>query len=248
MSTYKYSIGNIYENKNNDKFEVIENISSNRRKIKFLDAYGYEKIIDISQINRGNIKNPYYKNIYGVGVSGIRYKKNRTIYNKWLNILTRCYNVNFYEKNKSYSNCKVSDEWLLFDNFLDWFNITFPFELSKNIKFEIDKDLLQNNSENKVYSKETCIWLPKSVNVFLSSLKKVKGYFIKGNRFIVECTDFETGKHYHVKTFKLNEEKEALNCYLFEKNKQIDKVKEFLKSLKYIDNSIIEKIKCDIYV
>lgn len=52
----------------------------------------------------------------------------------------------------------VCDEWLIFSNFEKWFDKYWK------VGYQVDKDLLGD----KVYSPETCVMLPKRLNVLLA--------------------------------------------------------------------------------
>ena len=75
----------------------------------------------------------------------------------WRAMLQRCYCEKFLEKHPTYQGCYVCEEWLTFSNFLKWFETNY-----KN-GYELDKDLLSSKG-NKVYSPETCCFLPHELN------------------------------------------------------------------------------------
>ncbi len=85
-------------------------------------------------------------------------------YTAWCNMLRRCYS----DKQTSYTHCTVSDEWLYYPNFKDWFDNNY------RRGCEIDKDLVQKG--NTIYSKELCIMIPKVLNRYLSGYHNSKGY------------------------------------------------------------------------
>ena len=68
------------------------------------------------------------------------------------------------KSNPTYQGCYVCSEWLVFSNFEKWFK--------ENYKdgYELDKDLL-SGKENKVYSPETCCFLPPRINKLLLTNK-----------------------------------------------------------------------------
>lgn len=99
----------------------------------------------------------------------------------WEGIIRRCYGTKeYYDKNKAYENATTSEEWKRFDLFYktikeipyyDWwkkFKNENPYD--KNI-FELDKDILSKH--NKIYSKETCIFIPKFINSGYTSWAKI---------------------------------------------------------------------------
>lgn len=79
-------------------------------------------------------------------------------YDRWYGVLSRCYSKRSEKVSPTYKDCYVCDEWLYFSNFKAWM------EKHDWEGKDLDKDLLIEG--NKVYSPETCIFVPKSVNRF----------------------------------------------------------------------------------
>lgn len=189
-----YELGKSFINNDGCEFIIIEKIDSIHRRIKFLDKYGYESIVTKPNILKGRIKNPYTINVYSVGYIGefppIKNPKNgKVLYELWRGMLRRCYYMVDYNKNSSYKNTTVCEEWLNFSNFHKW-AIDNYFEGSV-----LDKDTFQLNLENKIYSPETCIFLPKKVNGFMQNKFKVKNpYFRDGKKYEVRGIEFLSGK------------------------------------------------------
>ena len=76
----------------------------------------------------------------------------------WNGMLTRCYNKEYIKRNKQARGSKVSKEWLLYRNFDTWYNQNY-------IKgFKLDKDIKAKVQNNKLYSKETCKFIPLTCN------------------------------------------------------------------------------------
>lgn len=117
------------------------------------------------------------KLVHGVGVNDANYpvvnysstnkitgKPTQTIcifYNTWKAMLERCYSESLKRRRPSYIGCTVCEEWLLFSNFKVWMETQ---DWKGN---QLDKDLLIEH--NKVYSPETCLFLSREVNSFLTS-------------------------------------------------------------------------------
>lgn len=122
----------------------------------------------------GEIKNPYDKLIYGVACLGIPRRPYDThMYNIWYNMLTRCYNPN-YEHYQYYGGAGVTvcERWRTFEYFLeDAYNLPNG-EHAFEEGWQLDKDTLQNNFPIKVYSPETCIWIPAYTNVAINTLTR----------------------------------------------------------------------------
>lgn len=113
------------------------------------------------------------KLVYGVGVNDYegRVKINGKMiksYNTWKNMLERCYDDKLLKKYPTYTDCTVCEEWLYFSNFKKWFDEHYRWDLDeKGLRPCLDKDLLVKG--NKIYSPDTCIFLPNSVNSFLAN-------------------------------------------------------------------------------
>lgn len=93
-------------------------------------------------------------------------------YNLWMKMLQRCYSKQAQEKlrNKSYIACKVSENFKSYSYFYDWCNSQVGFGIPN---FELDKDLLVKN--NKLYSEDTCIFIPSEINKILTKRKADRG-------------------------------------------------------------------------
>jgi hypothetical protein len=96
-------------------------------------------------------------------------------YIKWKDMIRRCYSSVLHAKRPTYISCSVSDEWLTFSNFKNWM-IKQDWEDK-----HLDKDLLI--PENKLYSKETCLFVTSEVNGFLHENKKTRGKLPLGVSF-----------------------------------------------------------------
>lgn len=110
------------------------------------------------------MSNPNRNLVYGVGIND--YKGNISIhgvhiksYKAWVRVLERCYDIKYKTKNPSYNDVVICDEWIKFSNFKEWFD--------KNYVdgYEIDKDIPVQG--NKVYSPDTCCFVPRRINTLL---------------------------------------------------------------------------------
>lgn len=109
--------------------------------------------------------------VIGVGINDADYDTcvNGSVcpyYRKWADLLRRCYSKRFLEKRSSYKGCTVCKEWHTFSNFKRWM------EKQDWEGKVLDKDLL--SGDDKIYSPDTCVFLPSKINNFLSepSLEK----------------------------------------------------------------------------
>lgn len=110
------------------------------------------------------------KKVRGVGImdsnSSVNNKKTEA-YNKWIDMLGRCYSERVHTRRPNYSKCTVCDEWLTFSVFEEWFN--------KNniVGHHLDKDILVEG--NTVYSPTTCCFVPRYINNLFSTRERSKG-------------------------------------------------------------------------
>lgn len=195
------NVGDKYTSNSGD-LAVVVSVGSNRKcTIKYLDSFGYEQELRTDNLVRGKFKNPYKPVVYGFGYIGVgiyrtSYKGSRkkTLeYQAWKDMLKRCYSKKFLEKNKSYLGCSVSEEWLNFQVFAEWYT------KQKNYGkgYHLDKDLLIKG--NKVYSKESCSLLPVEVNTAIS----VRADYVE--RGLPECVQRTPSGRYVVRVRSLEE-------------------------------------------
>jgi hypothetical protein len=90
-------------------------------------------------------------------------------YLKWHDMINRCYNAKFHERQPQYKGCTVCEEWLNYSNFKVWYD--------KNkiagTSLDLDKDILFKG--NKVYSPETVAFVPHAINTLFLNCKKNRG-------------------------------------------------------------------------
>ena len=93
----------------------------------------------------------------------------REIKNRYANMRNRCYSRAYQEKRQWYRGCTVCDEWMDPEHGLDrfgaWCNANY-YIIEGEGTMEIDKDILVKG--NKVYSPETCLFVPKRINCMFS--------------------------------------------------------------------------------
>ena len=97
-------------------------------------------------------------------------------YNLWSNIKARCYNKK-HTSFRSYGakGTTVCDRWLdSFEYFLEDIQKIDGFNYEKfcNGELQMDKDLKQENIDNKIYSLSTCTFLTQEENIKLQDLGK----------------------------------------------------------------------------
>lgn len=117
---------------------------------------------------------------YGVGFnSKIKHKvsvngKMTKSYNTWHCMMQRSYDPKYHLKRPTYIDCVVDDRWHDFQDFADWYESHNYSELG----FALDKDILVPN--NKIYSPETCCFLPQEINKLLNDRRNARGLYPQG--------------------------------------------------------------------
>ena len=157
-----------------------------------------------SQLKDGTISNPLYPSVYGVGFMGVgkySYKDKRAV-NLWRRMLNRVFNSIYHDSRPSYKDVTVCEEWLNFQNFAEWCYSQkfFNAKDDKGKPYQLDKDILYKG--NKIYSPETCCFVPQYINTVLNSCGKARGeypigvaYFKKVDKFISGFFIKGTRKH-----------------------------------------------------
>lgn len=155
---------------------VIEYVSYVEVYVKFED--GNIVKTRVQSLGKGHCRNLNSKLVLGVGINDMlgaektkEFIKQRQM---WFGILQRCFSIKLLERRPTYKNCKVSESWLWLSNFIKDIKSIENYEKSLNEGWQLDKDLLSN--EGKLYSKDTCCFIPRSLNLVLSSYpKKLNG-------------------------------------------------------------------------
>lgn len=93
-------------------------------------------------------------------------------YIKWVGMLSRCYSSKTHEKQPTYIDCTVCDEWHSFMAFRSWM-IKQAWEGKC-----LDKDIIIPG--NKIYSPETCCFVSNEVNAILQTNMSKRGDYPQG--------------------------------------------------------------------
>jgi len=130
------------------------------------------------------------------------------IYRKWKDMISRSYSSKMHKNNPTYEDCSVCDEWLTFSNFLSWY------EANHVDGFDLDKDLKVKG--NKIYSPDTCLFVPQEVNRLFADKPSL-------NRSL------PTGVSFHKGTGKYRARISSSHIGLFENQK--DAVKAYAQAM-----------------
>lgn len=126
----------------------------------------WEKEASYVSAKEGSVKYPFHPSVYSVGYIGVgtySYTLDTKAHITWNNMLRRCYSLRYQELHPTYKGVTVCKEWHNFQSFADWFTDNY------RDGWHLDKDLL--SGDVKVYSPETCVFIPQALNKFLTNIK-----------------------------------------------------------------------------
>lgn len=170
-------VGDVFPTTKGGNATVIEIHSYRLVTVKFNNT-GYTAKVDCCSLRRGDCKDPYAPSVYGVGYIGekgegstINGKVNRS-YSLWRSMLKRCYSSKY---NPSYHDCTVAPEWFNFQTFAQDIKNLEGYQnwLNPESRFQIDKDI--KIPGNRVYSKDTCKFVPQIDNIHEAAFRRLPG-------------------------------------------------------------------------
>lgn len=163
-------------------------------------------------LRTGTVKNPNVPSVLGIGYLGVGEHlasvdgRNTRLYQKWINMLTRCYCEKQRHKNKTYEQCTVAEEWFSFQNFAEWASKQAGCDQPG---WQLDKDILVLG--NKIYSPETCCFVPSQINNLFTHIKSEGNVFTgvsfakDRKKYRVYCND-GFGTNHRLGSFNTKEE------------------------------------------
>jgi len=166
--------------------------------------------------------------VCGIGINDANYTvkpiiNGKTIccpyYSRWKEMLVRAYSDKLHQRQPTYKDTIVCNEWLSFMNFREWM-IKQKWE-----GLELDKDIIKPN--NKVYSPNHCCFVTKQLNTLLIDCGSSRGDCELGVTFDKERNKFMSSISIHGKRKFLgrySSEIDAHQAYLIAK---IDYIKTF---------------------
>lgn len=170
----KNRIGEENYNTNGTLMKIIEYNGWKDVVVEFQDDYKYQTRVIYTNFKNGQVKNLYDKEIFGIGFIGkgiYNHQKDKKAYNVWRSMLQRCYDPYYINQFPTYKDCIVIEGWHNFQNFAKWFYDNY-YEIS-NEKMCLDKDILYKG--NKIYSPNTCCFVPNKINMLFVTNKNKRG-------------------------------------------------------------------------
>jgi hypothetical protein len=191
--------GEMYYNNNGEKMIIVEYKNWNDVLIEFEN--GYKTTTTYQHFKTGSVKNLFSPSVCNIGYYGMgKYQHSidsnpSKAYISWKHMITRCYDYKKLLENPTYKDCTVCDEWHNFQNFAEWYDDNY-YEISGETMC-LDKDILHKG--NKIYSPETCIFVPNNINILFTKRQNNRG-------------DYPIGVTYHKNVY------EARCSYIDENN------------------------------
>ena len=174
--------GKILKSKGYGDFRVLKYNNCADVEVEFL-ATGFTKSFQMSKIKKGAIKDPFHPSFLGVGILGDRYPttgeggKHLKHYEVWSDMLKRCYSHRFQKLFSTYYSVEASDDFKFYPYFYEWCEKQVGFNRTgSNLKsWCLDKDILVKG--NKVYSADTCCFVPNEINCLFTKTNKLRGKY-----------------------------------------------------------------------
>lgn len=235
MAEKKDRLNEIGYNNNGERMTIVRYGNATDIDIQFDDGTIVEHR-EYGHFKKGQIENPFFSSVCGVGCIGIGEFKSRDengkktkCYTTWKGMHERCYDPKCQEKHPTYKGCRVCKEWNNYQKFAKWDNENY-YEVG-NERMALDKDILCKG--NKVYSPETCVYVPQSINTLFTKSDKARGELPigvckEGNKFRGQLN--KGNEKIHLGTFNTPEEafqayKQAKEAYIKEvANEYKDKI------------------------
>ena len=214
--SYKDCVGKVCKSKSSGDFKIVKYNDAHNVEIQFINT-GYCKVAEMKEVRNGGIKDHYAPSVHGVGVLGNKYPSevNRVKtkeYTLWTHMLQRCYSNTYKKKYPTYEGCQVGENFIHYEYFYEWCHKQIGFT---NEGWHLDKDLLIKG--NKVYSENTCVFIPAEINSILVKSDKKRGkhligvYWCKKGKAFKAQVSKNKGKSEYLGYFKT--ELEAFNAY-----------------------------------
>ena len=196
------------------------------------------KGVQYDNFKKGSVKCPYERTIYGVGYIGegkskvSENSKKTRLYATWSHMLERCYDEKIHKKRPTYKDCSASEKFHNFQNFAKWYEDNY-YEVEGE-RMCLDKDILVKG--NKIYSPETCIFVPNTINLLFVKRDNKRGESVIGTslhqgKYVAQCNMInpKTGKSKQEFLGYYETQEKAFEIYKYYKERNIKQVADYYK-------------------
>jgi len=229
---------------------IVEYFNSRSCSIKFEDGTILQNKL-YGDVKNGNIKHLLHPTVCNVGYLGYgmyrAYEKSKLTkcYTIWHSMILRCFSKKYNKKHSSYQKVSVEVEWYNFQNFAEWYYENYNPEIMDD--WHLDKDILIKG--NKIYSPETCCFVPQEINKLFVKMYGLKrtlpvGVSVDKNKFVARLSKYRVE---HILGY-FNTPEEAFQVYKTAKEQYIKEVADKWKDqiTKQIYNALINyKVEID---
>lgn len=151
---------------------------------------GTKLSVDRSALSRGDLENPNRQSVYNRGFVGIGEfitHTNRTStkeYKLWSGMFIRCYDPQTHKTHPTYKDCEVDERWWNFQTFCwDILKLkNYDHWRKSQSAYHLDKDIKVKG--NKLYSKDTCMFVTARENSREAKTNKIKYDAFKDGIFV----------------------------------------------------------------
>lgn len=195
--------------------------------VKFDNGY-IAKDVQYMSFRNLQIRNLLKPSVHGIGYLGGKLRGKKS-YQCWHAMIQRCYDPKRLSVRPDYLGCSVDERWHNYQNFKIFYD--------KNFKegYQLDKDLIVIG--NKVYSEETCSFIPREINIMFSK-KELRGTAKESGVSKFNARITINGKRYRLGIFKTEQE-----ASLVFKSAKEDKFKKIATKYKdVIDSRVYDNL------
>ena len=221
-------VGKVFKTNTSGEVTVLEYVDSSNIEVVFTKT-GNKQWTTASALKTGILKDSAAHKTHSYGVMDLPKSVGRKgncdpSYHTWNGMLQRCYNENLRQRHITYKDCTVSESFKYFSKFKKWYDKQVGHD-TKGV--QLDKDILVKG--NKVYSEDTCCFVPKEINLLFTKADRIRGKYPIGvyhdtskthKRFSARVS--KNGKHKRFGSYLTPEE--AFAVYKREKEKYIKEV------------------------
>lgn len=151
--------------------KVIEYVKSTKILVEFENTGG-RVWCQAGNLRAGLVKDFMAKTVFGVGyIGGSEFKARKESgafwpqYTTWAGMIRRCYAPSDNTTVRNYIDAEVAEEWHSYANFYKWCATRSDFRP----EYKLDKDILVPG--NKLYSPQTCCFVPSHINTAVTQEK-----------------------------------------------------------------------------
>ena len=231
-------LGEIKINNQGEVMFIVEYVNTHDITVQF-KATGERVKTAYRDFVRGNVKSHFTATVYGVGTTGLEPTRDENgekidSYKCWRSMLERCHSSKFQDKYPTYKGCYVHNEWLYYPNFKKWYDENY-YEVD-NQTSQLDKDVLIKG--NKVYSPNTCVFVPQFINKLFIKSQNTRGelpigvcYYKASKKYQAQLSMYKDGKSTQKNLGYYNTPNEAFEVYKRAKEEYIKEVADEYKDI-----------------